>query len=702
MDAPTHDVPVRSARDRIIDLLGIGDTYPLTDLNVVADQLKVAFGGTAKIPIENAQAGVTYELCDPKGQPLGDKFKADGNDATLVIETPNVTEDVTYRIRATKKPAGSALPPQTPRFLDEAAPVKVGLDTALVVEILNAPILDPANPNPQPSDPRIVPYGASVDVQVNKSQEGVQYWLILGGREPKDVVRTGDLGAIILPTGSMIEDIVIQVRATKNFLLSENRSPETSPLDAKLFLKVMANPTLGVSVDPLPIVDYQQHATIKIASTQQSAKYRAYTRAIPDRDFVHGRMTDGSIVTVPVAGRPSVQVLKPVLSGVWRTPDGYLPVGAGPVQGTGGDLTLSVKTLADDAMVIVQAVKEHPVNADNPASAIILSAICLNQAVVALVRPDPARALTLRVPVIGAQTGDTMQVSNGQPGVFYYFRWASAVAEFPLPAYFHKRDDQDNTQNKGVGQLGIEIDFAIATDPDAGSAGAASGRATVFPRAPLLGITAGATGSSLSSRAVKAQTMVEAKTAQLALVATVPAIRADQAVIDYGGSAKILIPASKPEDQYQVTLEGAPVKPAVTGDNTDLAVITDPMNADASFDVVVTRPADQGMRVERVVQVPVLVRPNTALPVSAKADAVVNGTGTEIVVQDTQQGVDYQLISGRAAIGSAVPGNGASITLPTGPISADTTFTVAAARADNAQITVVLKAQATVKLKPGA
>ena len=93
MDMSTHDVPVRSARDRLIDLLGIGDTYPLTDLNVVADQLKVPFGGSAKIPIESAQVNVTYELCDPKGQPLGSAFKGDGADATLVIETPRVSEE---------------------------------------------------------------------------------------------------------------------------------------------------------------------------------------------------------------------------------------------------------------------------------------------------------------------------------------------------------------------------------------------------------------------------------------------------------------------------------------------------------------------------------------------------------------------------------------------------------------------------------
>ena len=135
MDTP-HNVPLRSARDRIIDLLEMGDTYPLTDLNVVADQLKVAFGGTAKIPIEHAQVNVVYQLCDPNGKPLGEAFDADGEGRTLVIETPRVEEDVTYRIRATKKsPLGSKLPAQTSRFLNEGAPVKVGIDTGLVIEM---------------------------------------------------------------------------------------------------------------------------------------------------------------------------------------------------------------------------------------------------------------------------------------------------------------------------------------------------------------------------------------------------------------------------------------------------------------------------------------------------------------------------------------------------------------------------------------
>jgi hypothetical protein len=694
--AAPHNVPVRSARDRVVDLLGIGDTYPLTDLNVVADQLKVAFGGTAKIPIEHAQAGVTYQLCDPKGKPLGAAFAGNGEDATLVIETPKVDQDITYRILATKRPAsGSTLPPQESRFLDEEAPVKVGLDTGLVIELRGVPLLDPNRPSPRPSDPRIVPYGQSVDVWIDQSQEGVQYSLILDGRDVTTVVRTGDLHDISLPTGPMLEDVVIGVRATKTFQASEGRASETSPLDATLYLKVMANPAATVAIDPSPIVDYASDVVIKVGGTQQSATYRAYLRTVSDADFVHDAASGTDIVRVGVPGKPDAQIRVPVESGVWRTPGGYAPVG-GDAAGGGGDLRITAPSVKDDAAVIVQALKAHRVDVNDPASATISSAIRLSQSAVVLVRPDPARALSLRVPVVGADTGSTIQVSGGQPGVFYYFRRAPSGNEFPLPVYFHKRDEQDPTQNKGVGQLGIEIDFAIATD-QAASPGA--NRATVFPRPPLLDVTPFATASRLSSRAVKAQTGVEAAVSGVAAIAAVPAIRADQAVIDLGTSARILIPSSNAADQYELTREGVTVRPAVAGNGSDLTMVSDSLTADAVFDVVVTRPGNTGIRVERVVQVPVSVRPDATLPVSAKQESVASGAGTEIAVQNSQRGVLYQLRSGQTAVGASLSGTGSELSLPTGPVTAETTFSVSATRADKTDVTVVLVNQATVKVK---
>ncbi len=711
MDKPTHAVPLRSARDRLIDLLAIGDSYPITDLNVVADQLKVPFGGTARIPIEDAQEGVVYQLCDPRGQPLGDAFKAAGHGGTLVMDTPRVMEDVTYRIRATKPPSGGTLPPQPSRWLDERAPVKVGLDTSLVIEITDAwmpdepvptpvPLLDPDNAHPKPSDARLVPSGASVDIRVNNSQEGVQYSLIIDGVDVKQPVVTGDLAAIVLRTPPMQEDAVIQVRATKTFPATENRTAETRPLDAKLYLKVRASQALAVSVDA-SIVGYGTGAAVRVAGAQRSVTYRAYARAIRDREFVRGETTGLDVVSVPVDGKPPVQVSVDVPSEIWRTPEGFEPIGDAPVPGNGGTLVLPLRALVDDTVVLVQASKAHQRDATGAVVGSIPSAVRVRQAAVVLVRPDPARLLTLRVPIAEGRTGDTLQVSGGQPGVFYYLRPAPAGVEFPLPAYFHKRDDRESSQNKGVGQLGIEIDLAVATDPDVTDRGNL-GPASVFPRAPLVSLTPVAADASLAVRAVKAQTGVEIPLGDVAVIRPVPVIRADPSLVDFSAVTRLVIAGSDAADQYQALRSGLPLAPAQPGTGADVTVaVTDPFVADATLDVVVTRPVDKGLRVERVGSARVRVRPTVALPVVARAETVVKDAATEIVVQQTQTAVNYHLMVEQVTIGPAVPGNGASIGLPTGPVSANTTFSVVASRADDAAVTVVLTTRATVTVSPG-
>lgn len=690
------NIATRSARDRVIDLIGMGDTYPLTDLNVVADQLKVAYGRTAKIPIEHAQAGVVYQLCDPAGISLGDAFKAEGEDATLFIETPEVNKDVSYRILAIKQsPPGSSLPAQTPYFLNERALVKVGIDTTLEISFTkeqNLPLLDPTRLVPHASDPRIVVYGRSVNVQVAKTQEGVEYSLVLDGHELEKSI-TGDLGDIVLKTGPVFEDAVIQVRATKNFLASENREPEITLLDAKLYLKVMANPTLVVSVEPASIIDHQQHATINIANTQPNAKYQVYTRAIADADFVRSVINEDEVVRVAVAENPDVQVRKPERLEVWHVPEGYAPLGDAPVSGTGGKIKITTNTMTEDSLVIVQVIKQHLNEPD--VSNTIASSIRIAQVAAILVRPNPAQALRLRVPVSAKKTGDFMQVSDGQPGIFYHFKPLPKGNEFPLPAYFHKRDVQNNAQNKGVGQLGVEVDFVIVEDPLI----AVTEPATTLPLPPTIGITPVATGSKLAIRAVKAQTRVEVAMAHNALIAAMAEIHAELEVIDYGDPANIVIPASNKLDRYQVMLLGTPVQSALSGNTKKLTVLSDPLNADAVFEIVVSRLADNDPLVERVLQVPVFVRPDTRLSVSAKRDRVPKGSTTAIIVQRSQQNVAYQLMSGEKAIGQALPGTGTDIGLPTGPIEVDSLFSLIATRMDKTDIAVALTAQVSVRFK---
>ncbi|CAD5372274.1 conserved hypothetical protein [Rubrivivax sp. A210] len=693
MAVPYHDVPVRSARDRVIDLLGMGDTYPLTDLNVVADQLKVAFGGTAKIPIENAQDGMSYQLCGPKGVPLGPAFRADGDGGTLVIETPVVNDDVTYRIQVEKKHSPLPLAPQGPRLLDEVAPVKVGIDTTLVIEIVAAPLLDAGKAKPQPADPRIVPYGSSVEVRVNKSQEGVDYGLILDNTEHPDITASGNLGAVLLNTGAVFEDLVIRVRATKVFLAADNRPVETTPLDARLFLKVMANPAPALAAEPASIVAHAQDAAIRIAQTQASASYRLYARAIADAEFLRdGAAGDPLRVTVAVPGRPDVQAPRPASASPWITPSGFEPLGPA-TPGTGGELRLAAPQRLKDAVYLVQATKLHEVDVDKPGTAQIASALALDAAAAVLVEPDAERVLALRVPVAGAESGGAMQVADGQPGVFYHCRPGAAASEFALPAYFHQRDTGDESQNKGLGQIAVEIDFAVATDADV----APATPAIPHPRPPVLEIKPFATDTALSIRAVKAQTGVETAMAREALVATVPDIKAE-ALLDHGAEASIVVLSSNADDRYRLMRGDTSIGLPQDGDSGDLAFGTEALVEDAALELVVTRAVHKGMAVERVVALPVRLRPDTRLAALMRRDSVPSGTATEVLLTASQPGVIYQLVVDDQALGKPLPGNGGELALPTGPITVDTVFAIRAVRADDDQVAVMLAARPAVAL----
>ena len=62
-------IRLRGARDRLVDLLGFGETYPLQDVPVRAEELIVPIETTAKIPIDPGQSDVLYQLRD-RGKPV--------------------------------------------------------------------------------------------------------------------------------------------------------------------------------------------------------------------------------------------------------------------------------------------------------------------------------------------------------------------------------------------------------------------------------------------------------------------------------------------------------------------------------------------------------------------------------------------------------------------------------------------------------
>ncbi len=143
----------------------------------------------------------------------------------------------------------------------------------------------------------------------------------------------------------------------------------------------------------------------------------------------------------------------------WTTPNGFIPVTEEAAQGTGGLLRLNIapEQLPHDSLLLVQAEKSHQ-TADG---VIIPSAIALEQAAVVLTEPNPEPELKLSLPITGNRTQGQLKIEAGQPGVFYHFRTKANGGKLKLPAYFHQHDGREN---KGIDQLRIGVDMAVARD----------------------------------------------------------------------------------------------------------------------------------------------------------------------------------------------------------------------------------------------
>lgn len=478
MAIPKH-VYAREARDRVLDLLGLGETYPVRDVTVDEEQLTVDFDSPSLFRIEPAQEDVDYALYE-HGEAVTPPGAVTRAGPIVTLEGPVITEDRVFQIRAAK--IGR---PQRFTFLLDTAKIKVGLNTGLRARIAGS-LLNPLSSGDL--DPRVTDHGTTVEVSVEGAQALVRYQLIYPGPDGASVstplsdevpVNGMDLA---LATGTVTEDTQIDVHMTRKFanpgqpdlegyLEREPHASSPPPWNTlKLPLAVRANPALaltlqGAANDGSPLVDPLGPVTIAIAGSQKSVSYSIYARPlVDDRPPVAGDFE----VDPPPAGAPAllpplhvpaspdvvahdVHVHQPPRPDPWTVQSGYVLQGA-PATGNGGALVFSIGPFDRDTVLLICAHKVHTGGE---------SALQLAQALVALPRPRPVPALSLVLSPDGQ-----LSVSGGQPGVFYHFHRVGQTAEIGLPAYFHRLDEVDPHQNRGVGQLRLETDFVVARDPD--------------------------------------------------------------------------------------------------------------------------------------------------------------------------------------------------------------------------------------------
>jgi len=607
------DLPlrVRDARDRVIDLLSVvrtgeplvfGRTYPLRDLPV-PDQAFAAPGTPAKIFVDYSQNGVTYQLCDRlSGAPVAGTSPLDGTGGPIELVTPKVDADVIYRIRAVKQEGAQSPDLRRETWLRTLVSVVEGVDPTLVAEI-QLPLLNPRLDAPTPADARLGDYGVKAEVKLYSSQEGVTYDLIVDAPDLSDPAKhkvvtekavVGTSGDVTLRAQPTYEDVDLRIRGQKATGDPQHPFIRTGVLDAVLLLRVRANPAVPVMLSA-PVVSYGGSAVLQVGYTAASAEYTAYLGRVRDRDYVFSQAPGRQTVNVPGDGK-TVVLARPPASLVWTDLPGFAPVGA--QRGNGATLQWPVNPAGlTGVFALVKASKKHQVGPLGKGSEEVVSAVQLAGAVALLVRPSPGQDLKLGVTLAGGSTTGPIQVDGGEPGVYYELRKDGDTAQVTLPAYFHQRDDENARLNKGVEQIRVEVDLAMARAPLLPG----SSVPETPPPPPLLAAPALAEGTVLAVQARRAMSGLLAPLARKALVAPAPSAALEAASVTKGSPAKVVVQASRTDERYWLVQGGTPVAVPVAGNGGALSLSTGPLDATQVVALVASRADATALPVERSV-----------------------------------------------------------------------------------------------------
>ena len=566
---------MRSARNELAEALGLGEAFPLADLPVVAEPPVAPFGAIAKIRIEDSERTVVYRLLNQDGQPLpgGAKPEGTGMGSELAIDTPAISEDITFTVQAERLNGRRAM-------LTGTGQVRVGLDDSLAVTAW------PVGPTPT-----VIDHGATVQAEVAKTQEGVVYRLVgrpsSGGgdamdddialSDPAGVAGTG--GNIRLTSVPLLDDVQIHVRAAKYFGGPNPKPPQATLLKATLPVFVRPGAELAVTAKP-EIVDHGGKAAVKVASSATGVAYTLFGKAVADSEFDRLGPADPSLLIVAVPDG-EVRLVTPPATAAWEAPPGFKPMGD-PAAGTGDALSLPVEGLIADTMFVVEARKEH---AAEPG---FTTAERLTQPVAILVRPDPKPKLRLAAQIVDGKLVELIAL-GGQAGVFYSLAAPDPIGEL----YMHQHSPNEQASNKGVGAMAVTVDLVIAAGlPIVPTS-------TAPPPVPRLDVDQLALPVALTIKARRAMTGLTADVGT-AKVAKLPKVEVQPASVAIGASATIVIEKPGSGESYAVKVDGKPIADPIAGAGAPLSLDTGPLAAGNRVELWIsaTEPGD-AIQVER-------------------------------------------------------------------------------------------------------
>ncbi len=161
-------------------------------------------------------------------------------------------------------------------------------------------------------------------------------------------------------------------------------------------------------------------------------------------------------------------------------------------------------------------------------------------------------------------------------------------------------------------------------------------------------------------------------------------VSADNSSICSGSSANILIENTEVGVKYQLRndLDDSNIGTAIDGDGSTISLPTGNITVTTTFNVTGTIEGCTPQELTNKVTVTILTKPNTGLAINADETTVCIDNATNIIVNNSETDVTYQLRndSDNSNVGASQVGNGSSLLLPTDNISANTTFNVLATR----------------------
>lgn len=525
-----EELKVRDARDRVWDLLChegeagtvqhlIGRSYPLRDLPV-PERLTVAPGETATVQLKFSQVGVRYWLvANDEASPKGQSKVGTGDRLPLEITAPaGAREDESYRIRAAKLGPGSGDSSKRQVWLTQTVQVQRGIATSfeepfVIVSGGASPL--PALQPGTPGDARLADFGASLELRLPESQPGVTYEVVdeSDGETAISNPANGNSEArIFLPLNQPATvDRDLRVRGRRRLASGQ----ELSVLMAqRLHVRVRANEAVEVRLDgpaaepfdgSTAVVPFDGSTAVRVAAPQPGVQYRVYQEGVRSRDYwfpVAGQAAPSGISIASEVG--GLTIRPPARRAAERVPTGLALVGE-LTEAPEGGLTLAVPGLRADTVLTLQATKQHAPAAlgTEPSEPSVASSVWLREALAVAVRPNAAQPLQLSVAVREGKALGPWRVSGGQAGVLYQLLFEGKPV-FAQPAYFHRLSDAPEGGTKGVGELRIGVDLAIARSGE-GSSGAGA-----LPPDPLVeGLLEVPAGAALKVTARHALTGLE-------------------------------------------------------------------------------------------------------------------------------------------------------------------------------------------------